>query len=130
VNHLSVDRYWEARAARLEEAAPSSGADAGMPSASRVTARGGAPTGAAAQAQKKERSRTAEEERRRRARLRGLESDILRVEKQLGDLDAELAEPATYADRTYAAQMAAERAKTEARLEELYEEWGHAADET
>jgi hypothetical protein len=100
-----------------------------MPSGSRTVARAAAPAGAAPPAQKKERSRAAEEERRRRARLRGLEADILRTEKQLGELDAELAEPGTYADRAYAAHLAEERAKTETRLEELYDEWSRSAEE-
>ena len=135
VNHLSVDRYWEARAARMEEGAPNAETGGGMPSASGTAggggapARGGAPTGTAARQEKKERSRTAEEERRRRARLRGLEGDILRAEKQLGELDAELSEPDTYADRSYAARLAEERAATETRLEKLYDDWGSALEE-
>ena len=88
VNHLSVDRYWEVRAARIEEGVPGTEAGVGMPSGSKTTGRGGAPAGAAADQETKDRSRTAEEERRRRAHLRGLEGDILRAEKQLGELDA------------------------------------------
>ena len=132
LNHLSVDRYWEARAARSEESTTGESIALErppvMPSGSKPSASGGAPAGAAAAAQKRERSRTAEEERRRRARLRGLEGDILRAEKQLGELDAELSEPDTYADRAYAARLAEERATTEVRLEKLYDEWGRAAE--
>jgi ATP-binding cassette subfamily F protein 3 len=128
VNHLSPERYWEARTARKEEAA-AEGAAVAMPSASHGEARGGAPAGSASQTVKKERARTAEEERRRRARVRGLEADILRTEKQLGELDAELAEPGTYNDRAYAAHLAEERAETERRLEELYDDWERALEQ-
>jgi len=46
-----------------------------------------------------ERPPSAEETRRQRARVRGLESEILKLEKRLGAIDVELAEPQTYADR-------------------------------
>jgi ATP-binding cassette subfamily F protein 3 len=109
-NHLSVDRYWEARAAR----APHDGTppdDAG----------GGAAAEAAA-------PRPAEQARRRRAHQRALEADILRLEKQLGDIDTQLSEPHTYEDRAAAAGLAAERSRVEVRLEGLYAEWEAVAE--
>jgi ATP-binding cassette subfamily F protein 3 len=108
VNHLSPERYWEARAARRSGAAPQAGAE--RPATARPT--------------------SAEEARRHRARIRGLESQILKLERRLGDIDAELAEPATYDDRRTAAALAAERAEADGRLQDLYGEWEQAIDET
>ena len=70
----------------------------------------------------------AEEVRRRRARQRALEADILRAEKQLGEIDARLADPHTYDDRAGAAELAAERERAEAALEELYRAWDETAE--
>jgi ATP-binding cassette subfamily F protein 3 len=132
VNHLSAARYWEARAARLGEdvaggttAATASGA--GVPAASGgPTRRAAAPAGAAKARQTKE---SAEEARRRRARLRGVESAILRAEKRLGEIDTELAEPETYADRDTLNRLLDERAIAEGELEREYKEWERLVDE-
>jgi len=131
INHLSAERYWEARAARREEgAAPDTtvggaagGTPAGAPASGSATTRG-APAAASAT-----RSRDAAEQvRRRRARQRALEADILRTEKQLGEIDARLADPHTYDDRTAAAALAGERQRAETRLEELYGTWDETAE--
>jgi ATP-binding cassette subfamily F protein 3 len=132
LNHLSVDRYWEARAARrpagAEEAAAgasgrsgSDGVSAGLP---------GRGTPAPAAASKTSRPPAAEEARRRRARLRGLEADILKLERRLGQIDAELAEPETYADRRRSGGLADERAAVDEQLQRLYVTWETAVDES
>jgi len=153
VNHLSAERYWEARAARREvagdEAAPLAATSAGVATASphgATAARAGGATkagatapgarraggaakaGAPAAASASRSKEDAEEARRRRARQRALEADILRTEKQLGDIDARLADPHTYDDRAGAAALAAEREQAEARLEELYGSWDEIAE--
>ena len=84
-----------------------------------------APAGAAA-ARGKE---SAEEARRRRARLRGAEAAILRAEKRLGEIDAELAEPETYADRDVLNRLLDERANVEAALQREYAAWERLVDE-
>ncbi len=119
VNHLSAGRYWEARAARREppETATANQATAG-------TRRASAP----AAAPKTRAREAAEEVRRRRARQRALEADILRAEKQLGEIDARLADPHTYDDRAGAADLAGERERTERRLEKLYLAWDETAE--
>ncbi len=119
VNHLSAERYWEARAARREP--PEAPAAAQKSAAAR---RVSAPAGAA-----ETRARDAADEvRRRRARQRALEADILRAEKQLGEIDARLADPHTYDDRAGAAELAAERERAEGRLDELYLAWDETAE--
>ena len=81
LNHLSAERYWEARAARLGlvPEAPAEPARRGGKGAGAA-----APAGAAVTRGKE----SAEEARRRRARLRGAEAAILKAEKRLGEIDA------------------------------------------
>ncbi len=120
LNHLSAERYWEARAARTQEPA------AANPPAKTGCRPGAAPAGAAkARAAKK----PAEEARRRRAQLRGVESAILRAEKNLGLIDAELAEPSTYESREVVQKLLADRAALEETLEAEYAEWERLVDE-
>ncbi len=121
LSHLSAARYWEARAARAD------GAPESAPAAARPAARGGAaPAGAARTGQNK---RTVEEARRWRARLRGVEAAILRAEKRLGQIDAELAEPGTYDDRALAQRLLAERTAVDEALQAEYAEWERLVDE-
>ena len=118
LNHLSATRYWEARNERLGiEPAPAA-------PAAREGKRAGkaAPAGAAATRGKE----SAEESRRRRARLRGAEAAILRAEKRLGEIDAELAEPDTYADRDVLNRLLDERGIVEAQLQREYASLGEA----
>ena len=117
LHHPSVERYWEARAARSPSATTGSSARAPAAAAAHAAA-----------AAKPKSAKAAEDLRRQRARVRALESDILRVEKQLGDLDAQLSEPETYADRAFAAQLADQRSKMEERLDQLYEEWARVLE--
>ena len=143
LNHLSAGRYWESRAARsvdaIEGAAGgstggSTGGSAGgasggsRPAARADSARGRrpAPAGAATTRQTKE---SAEESRRRRARVRGAEAAILRAEKRLGEIDAELAEPATYADRDVLNRLLDERGIVEGQLQREYKEWEKLVDD-
>jgi len=146
LNHLSATRYWEARAARLDggvsesgdEAAEAAGprgrgAASGAASAGRagpVSAgagpAGAAPAGAARSRRSKE---SAEQARRRRARLRAVEAAVLRAEKRLGEIDAELAEPATYADRDVLNRLLDERGIVEGQLKREYAEWERLVDE-
>ncbi|HEY5169709.1 MAG TPA: ATP-binding cassette domain-containing protein, partial [Thermoleophilia bacterium] len=121
LNHLSAARYWEARNERLGIAA----APAEEPA--RGGKRGGkaAPEGAAVTRSKE----TAEEARRRRARLRGAEAAILRAEKRLGEIDAELAEPGTYADRDVLNRLLDERGVVEGQLQREYAAWEKLVDE-
>ena len=114
LNHLSVERYWEARAARGGHLGASTEAAADAPAASR----GVRDEAAAAKARP-----DPELERRRRARLRGVEAEMLKAEKRLGDIDHELAQPQTYQDRPRAAALVDERTAAETRLEELYGQW-------
>ena len=114
LNHLSVERYWEARAARGGHLGASTEAAADAPAASR----GVRDEAAAAKARP-----DPELERRRRARLRGVEAEMLKAEKRLGDIDHELAQPQTYQDRPRAAALVDERTATETRLEKLYGQW-------
>ena len=72
---------------------------------------------------------SAEEARRRRARLRGVEAAILRAEKRLGEIDAELAEPDTYADRTVLNELLDQRGIVEGELQREYQEWEKLVDE-
>ena len=124
VNHLSAGRYWEARAARRE---PPETATANQATANQATA-GTRRASAPAAAPKTRAREAAEEVRRRRARQRALEADILRAEKQLGEIDARLADPHTYDDRAGAADLAGERERTERRLEKLYLAWDETAE--
>ena len=112
VDHLSVERYWEARAQRA-------------PHDEDAAVRAGAP---AAASRREAAPHPAEEARRRRARQRQLEADVLRAEKQLGEIDARLAEPGTYADHAVAAQLAAERSRLERELDRLLTEWETVAE--
>jgi len=131
VNHLSAERYWEARAARREEETGPDTTVGEQPAARRPAppAPGSATTRGAPTAASATRSRdAAEQARRRRARQRALEADILRTEKQLGEIDARLADPHTYDDRTAAAALAGERQRAETRLEELYDTWDEIAE--
>ena len=133
VNHLSAARYWEARAGRLGEdlaagEAAARAADAGGRAAAGCSAkRAAAPAGAAKTRQTRE---SAEEARRHRARLRAVEAAILRAEKRLGEIDAELAEPETYADRDVLNRLLDERGIVEGQLEREYKEWERLVDET
>ena len=124
VNHLSAGRYWEARAARRE---PPETATANQATANQATA-GTRRASALAAAPETRAREAAEEVRRRRARQRALEADILRAEKQLGEIDARLADPHTYDDRAGAADLAGERERTERRLEKLYLAWDETAE--
>jgi len=113
LNHLSSGRYWEARNARL------------LGDADEVAEAGG---GAAA-AKTRQTRETAEEARRRRARLRGVEAAVLRAEKRLGEIDAELAEPQTYADRNVLNRLLDERGIVERQLQREYKAWEKLVDE-
>jgi hypothetical protein len=84
-----------------------------------------APAGAAVTRGKE----SAEEARRRRARLRGAEAGILKAERRLGEIDAELAEPDTYADRDALNRLLDERGAVEKRLQREYAAWEKLVDE-
>ena len=117
LNHLSAARYWEARAGRAgESAADASATPAGRPAA---------PAGAAKSRPSRE---TAEEARRRRARLRAAEAAVLRAEKRLGEIDAELLAPSTYEDRELLNRLLDERGVVEGQLEREYAEWERLVD--
>jgi ATP-binding cassette subfamily F protein 3 len=125
LNHLSSGRYWEARNARLlgdAEAATGAGGEASASSGRPAVA----PVGAAKTRVTKE---TSEEARRRRARLRGVEAAVLRAEKRLGEIDAELAEPHTYADRDVLNRLLDERGVVEGQLQREYKSWEQLVDE-
>jgi ATP-binding cassette subfamily F protein 3 len=131
LNHLSSARYWESRAARSDDGEDQQSVAAGQ--ADNAAARGsgsrgrsGAPAGAARRQQE---TMTAEEARRRRARLRAAEAAILRAEKRLGEIDGELAEPETYADRGTLDRLIGERGTLEDRLKREYQEWERLVDE-
>ena len=123
LNHLSVDRYWEARARRGGdgEAGEAGGeavhrAGVSLPASPHTgSSQAAAPI-------------SAEEARRRRARVRSLESDILRLERRLGEIDVELSEPETYADRDRAARLVSERSAVDEELQQLYPAWEAAVD--
>jgi len=149
LNHLSTERYWEAREARLaqnaaELAADGGGSGTGRGSGGGSTSRSGgntghsevrrgggstsraAPAGAAAVRSKQ----GAEEARRRRAQLRGAEAAILKLEKRLGAIDSELAEPDTYGDdRSTLNRLLDERRAVEEKLTREYEIWERLVDE-
>ena len=67
--------------------------------------------------------RDPEEERRRRVRQRAVESDLLKAEKRLGDIDQELGDPEIWSDRSRAQALVAERTRVEGQVEALYEQW-------
>jgi ATP-binding cassette subfamily F protein 3 len=127
VNHLSVARYWEARTART--AVTDGGA--GLPAAAGAAAASPPPNkrpagrvpAAPAAAARGAAHHDAEEERRRRARVRGVESDLLKAEKRLGAIDHELGEAATWTDRSRAQALVTERTRLEGLVNELYEQW-------
>jgi ATP-binding cassette subfamily F protein 3 len=119
LNHLSAARYWEARGARAGEPPPEAEAP------ERGGGRRAAPTGASVTRGKE----SAEEARRRRARLRAAEAAILRAEKRLGEIDAELAEPETYADRDVLNRLLDERGIVEGQLQREYAAWEELVDE-
>jgi len=125
LSHLSVERYWEARAQRAPVAVD--GAPERGPLSPGRAAPPAAPAGAGAT--RASRPPSAEEARRRRARIRGLESEILKLERQLGALDAELAEPDTWQDPQHGKRLAAQRAALDADLQRLYADWETAVDE-
>jgi len=142
LNHLSPARYWEARALRTETSAlrGAGAASAGGRAAERSPAGAGAarttaaasgrpPRSAPAGAAKQRQTRAAAEEaRRRRARLRGVEAAILRAEKRLGEIDAELAEPDTYAQRDILNRLLDERSRIEDQLAREYVAWEDLVD--
>jgi len=121
LNHLSSGRYWEARGTRLLDGADEVVAAAGGADGRTIVAGGGAKT--------RQTRETAEEARRRRARLRGVEAAVLRAEKRLGEIDAELAEPHTYADRTVLNRLLDERGIVEGQLQREYKAWERLVDE-
>jgi ATP-binding cassette subfamily F protein 3 len=125
LNHLSPGRYGEARAAR---GAGEGGATTASPPATPAVA-GARPAGAAPAGAAKTRQRSAEEARRQRARLRAAEAAVLKMERRLGEIDTELAEPETYADRDSLARLLDERAKVESRLQREYDDWSRLVDE-
>ena len=117
LNHLSVARYWEARAARVagagaDQPPAARGTDAAAPGASRSSGPRGASAAPAGAAKARRSPLTAEEARRQRARLRAAEAAVLRAEKQLGEVDGELAEPETYADRASLNRLLDERGRS------------------
>ena len=120
LNHLSASRYWEARAAREEDAETVASR---APQAGAAAARGAAPAGAA-----KAEQPSAEERRRQRAGLRAAEAAVLRAEKRLGEIDAELAEPDTYGDRVLLNRLLDERGIVEGQLRREYAAWERLVD--
>jgi ATP-binding cassette subfamily F protein 3 len=137
LDHLSAPRYWEARAARVGGAGEATAEDGGQTAAGAAAAarrpagrpaarRGAAPAGAA---KARQAAPSAEQARRARARLRAAEAAVLRAEKRLGAIDAELAEPDTYADRDLVNRLLDERAIVEGRLQREYREWERLVDE-
>jgi ATP-binding cassette subfamily F protein 3 len=117
LGHLSAGRYWEARAART------AGAEA-------AAAPSGRKSDAPADAARARLAATSPEEaRRRRARLRAAEAAVLSAEKRLGAIDAELAEPGTYADRALLNRLLDERGVVESQLRREYETWEKLVDE-
>ncbi len=133
LNHLSVDRYWEARAARrpaAEEAGAAPAPAAGAGAAARRAGR----RGTRRRRRQPPRAPPGRPPPRRRAAgapaCAALEADILKLERRLGQIDAELAEPETYADRRRPAELADERASVDAALQQLYVKWEAAVDES
>ena len=133
LSHLSPQRYWEARAARADDGDVASmagggpAAPGGKPAARSAPPQSAAPDGAATTRQT---AQSAEQARRDRARLRAAEAAVLRAEKRLGQIDAELAEPDTYADRELLNRLLDERAIVEGQLQREYKEWERLVDET
>jgi hypothetical protein len=58
-----------------------------------------------------------------------VEAAILRAERRLGEIDAELAEPETYADRDVLNRLLDERGVVETRLQREYSTWEKLVDE-
>jgi len=129
LNHMSSGRYWEARGARLPGDADEVVAAGGGAAASGGRPAGRTPAAPAAAAKSRQTKETAEEARRRRARLRGVEAAVLRAEKRLGEIDAELAEPHTYADRDVLNRLLDERGVVEGQLQREYKQWEKLVDE-
>jgi len=155
VAHLSAERYWEARAARRGAAGDHvtggedvpGGAQAG--DARRHTAAGSAtatprgrgrsgarrpvaPAGAAQSGRRDTegiRRRSGEETRRHRARMRAAEAAVLKLERRLGEIDAELADPETYAAGDDVKVLLNERAALEKDLQVEYEAWSRLVDD-
>jgi hypothetical protein len=75
------------------------------------------------------RQRSAEESRRQRARLRAAEAAVLKLERRLGEIDAELVEPETYADREALDRLLGERTRVEGKLQREYQHWARLVDE-
>ncbi|MFA4965672.1 MAG: ABC transporter C-terminal domain-containing protein, partial [Thermoleophilia bacterium] len=63
------------------------------------------------------------------ARLRAVEAAVLRAETRLGEIDAELAEPGTYADRAVLNRLLDERGTVGSQLQREYEAWEELVDE-
>jgi ATP-binding cassette, subfamily F, member 3 len=128
LSHLSPARYWEARAARAQgtdesdQARHRTSAD-GARSASRST------SDRPAVAKRRQPQTSADEARRQRARLRAVEAAVLRAEKRLGEIDAELLEPDTYADRNVLNRLLDERCTVEDQLQREYAAWEKLVDE-
>ena len=131
VNHQSADRYWEARAARAASGSEPQGSGSGRGTASTGTASQSRPRSQAAPAgaaKARQNQANAEEARRQRARMRAVEAAVLRAEKRLGEIDGELAEPETYADRDLLNRLLDERSGVEATMQREYEEWEKLVD--
>jgi hypothetical protein len=82
-----------------------------------------APDGAA-----KSRQRTAEEARRHRARVRAAEAAVLKLERRLGEIDQEFADPDTYVESDGVSRLLDERAAVEKKLQAEYEAWSRLVD--
>ena len=122
LNHLSAARYWEARAGRSGDVAGGAAGDVGTAAAAK-------PAAPAVAAKTRQTAKSAEEARRHRARLRGVEAAVLRAEKRLGEIDAELAEPSTYAEREALNRLLDERGVVEGQLQREYGAWEKLVDE-
>jgi len=131
LNHLSSGRYWEARAARAAagDGTPTENAPAGAATAARRDAPADARAGSPPAGAEKTRQRSAEEARRQRARLRAAEAAVLKLERRLGEIDAELAEPTTYAERDVLSRLLDDRRAVEKKLQREYELWSQLVDE-
>ncbi len=125
--HLSPERYWEARSLRAAESAARQAAD---PTQAEVGRRQDTDDTAHRSTGDGRRLASAEDARRHRARIRGLEAEILKLEKRLGEIDADLGDPETYADAATARALLGERAEADTRLRRLYAEWEAAVEET
>ena len=61
--------------------------------------------------------------------MRAAEAAILRAEKRLGEIDAELAEPATYEDRELLNRLLDERGIVDGQLQREYAAWERLVDQ-